>query len=114
MVPCCAVQEFEAGYLLKAVNVLADEVEAGGPQLDSFIREHALDADVIIVHCMFSIKRGPRGAKALQKKLKQLRAFRNQVYLLTGGIAAFMDHYSNDSSLVWLPDPEHGWKPVPH
>lgn len=112
--PPTALQEFEAGHLVAAQHVPVVEVEGGGPALDAFLYDHALGASAIIVHCMFSAKRGPRGAKALQKKLRSLRAFRNQVYLLSGGIADFMAAHGDDASLVWLPDPAAGWKPVPH
>lgn len=110
--------EVAAGKIKGAVLIPAKQVKAEDGDtsaVDGFISEHLPPggpAKKVVVHCMFCQGRGPTSAKALKARLDTLGVQGPEVVFLTGGVGTFMEQYSDDATLVDLP--EQGWNPVSH
>ncbi|GLI67080.1 hypothetical protein VaNZ11_011277 [Volvox africanus] len=108
-------KEVTEGRIKGSLNVPSSVFKSDDPtSLDEVIKGQLNGAKEVVVHCHFCKVRGPTCAQALNNRLKALLGAEagggTEVKVLEGGIAAFMDQFKEDSSLVELP--EGGWNPA--
>ncbi|GIL84939.1 hypothetical protein Vretimale_9775 [Volvox reticuliferus] len=109
-------KEVTEGRIKGSLNVPSSVFKSDDPtSLDEVIKKQLNGAKEVVVHCHFCKIRGPSCAQALNNRLKALLGAEavsvgTEVKVLEGGIAAFMEQFKNDSSLVELP--EGGWNPA--
>ncbi|GIL53607.1 hypothetical protein Vafri_9219 [Volvox africanus] len=108
-------KEVTEGRIRGSLNVPSSVFKSTDPTpLDEVIKGQLNGAKEVVVHCHFCKVRGPTCAQALSNRLKALLGTEasggTEVKVLEGGIAAFMDQFKEDSSLVELP--EGGWNPA--
>ncbi|EFJ47137.1 hypothetical protein VOLCADRAFT_120993 [Volvox carteri f. nagariensis] len=106
------MQEVAEGRIKGSLNVPSSVFKSDDTTaLDEIIKGQLNGAKEVVVHCHFSKVRGPTCAQALSKQLKALGLEAGtEVKVLEGGVAAFMEQFKEDPSVVELPD--GGWNPA--
>jgi rhodanese-related sulfurtransferase len=86
------LQDFVGGHIKGALNFPIDDFE-DSCKVDELINVHLQGKDKVVVHCMFSQQRGPKGALKLARYLGERNRQDVSVHVLRGGFRRFVALY---------------------
>eukprot|EP00803_Ostreobium_quekettii_P007139 evm.model.scf_1866.4 EVM.evm.TU.scf_1866.4 scf_1866:25197-26091(-) len=91
--------DFVGGHIKGCVNLTSDHFDDDA-EVDAIIKEHCVNKDRVVVHCMMSQRRGPAcAARLADRVLASDLDPKPTVFVLTSGFQKFGQLYSHDPDL---------------